>query len=36
MGKEILNKFKDRENIEIINLNSNRYKEHIPGDDLFS
>lgn len=36
MAKEILNKFKDRENIEIINLNSSRYKEHIPGDDLFS
>lgn len=36
IGKEILNKFKDRENIEIINLNSSRYKEHIPGEDLFS
>ena len=36
IGKEILNKFKDRENIEIINLNSSRYKEYIPGEDLFS
>lgn len=36
MGKEILAKFKDKDNIEIINLNSNKYKEHIPGEDLFS
>jgi spore photoproduct lyase len=36
MAKEILDKFKDNKNIEIINLNSNKYKEHIPGEDLFS
>lgn len=36
MAKDILNKFKDRDNIEIIKLNSSRYKEHIPGSDLFS
>lgn len=36
MAREILSKFKDRDNIEIINLSSNKYKEHIPGDDLFS
>jgi spore photoproduct lyase len=36
MAREIFNKFKDRDNIEIINLSSNKYKEHIPGDDLFS
>jgi len=36
MGKEIFAKFKDRANIEIINLTSNKLKQHIPGDDLFS
>jgi spore photoproduct lyase len=36
MAKEIFNKFKDSENIDIIKLNSNKYKEHIPGEDLFS
>jgi spore photoproduct lyase len=36
IAKEIYNKFKDKDNIEIIKLNSNKYKEHIPGDDLFS
>ncbi len=36
MAQEILNKFKNNANIEIINLSSNKYKEHIPGDDLFS
>jgi spore photoproduct lyase len=36
MAKEILDKFKNNKNIEIINLNSNKYKEHIPGEDLFS
>lgn len=35
MAKEILNKFKDK-NVEIINLSSNRLKQHIPGDDLFT
>lgn len=36
IAKEIYDKFKDNGGIEIIKLNSNRYKEHIPGDDLFS
>ncbi|MEG0370693.1 MAG: spore photoproduct lyase [Clostridium sp.] len=36
MAKDILNKFKDNPNVEIINLSSNRIKSHIPGDDLFS
>jgi len=36
MAKEILNKFKDKTNIEIINLTSNKLKQHIPGEDLFS
>ena len=35
MAKAILNKFKDN-NIEVINLSSNRLKEHIPGDNLFT
>lgn len=36
MSKEILNKFKDKPDIEIINLTSNKLKQHIPGEDLFS
>lgn len=36
MSKEILNKFKDKQDIEIINLTSNKLKQHIPGEDLFS
>lgn len=36
MAKEILTKFKDKTNIEIINLSSNKLKQHIPGEDLFS
>jgi len=36
MAKEILTKFKDKADIEIINLTSNKLKQHIPGDDLFS
>lgn len=36
MAREILSKFKDKANIEIINLTSNRLKQHIPGEDLFS
>lgn len=36
MAKEIYAKFKDNTNIEIINLTSSKYKEHIPGEDLFS
>lgn len=35
IGKNILSKFKDNANIEIIKLTSNRLKQHIPGDDLF-
>lgn len=36
MAKRILTKFKDKTNIEIINLTSNKMKQHIPGEDLFS
>jgi len=35
MAKEILVKFKDKSNIEIINLSSNKLKQHIPGENLF-
>ena len=34
MAREIFLKFKDNTNIEIINLTSNKIKQHIPGDDL--
>ncbi|SHI52395.1 spore photoproduct lyase [Clostridium amylolyticum] len=36
MGKNIFSKFKDNDNIEIIKLNSNKLKQHIPGNDLFA
>ena len=36
IAKAILNKFKDNTDIEIINLTSNKIKQHIPGEDLFS
>ncbi|MEG0772163.1 spore photoproduct lyase [Clostridium sp.] len=36
MGKEIFNRFKDDDKVEIINLTSNKLKQHIPGEDLFS
>ena len=36
MARRILNKFKDHENVEMIHLTSNKYKEHIPGGDLHS
>lgn len=36
ISKKILERFKDNKNIEVIYLSSNRYKQHIPGDDLFS
>lgn len=36
MGKEILAEFKDKGDIEIINLTSNKLKQHVPGNDLFS
>lgn len=35
-AKEILNRFKDNTNMEIINLTSNKLKQHIPGENLFS
>jgi spore photoproduct lyase len=35
MGMKILSRFKDDINIEIINLTSNKLKQHIPGNDLF-
>jgi len=34
MAKDILFKFKDNDNIEIINLTSNKIKQYIPGNDL--
>ena len=34
IAREILAKFKDTANIEIINLTSNKIKQYIPGDDL--
>ena len=34
MGKNIFDQFKDNSNIEIINLTSNRFKQHIPGNNL--
>ena len=36
MASDIFTKFKDKNDIEIINLSSNKLKQHIPGDDLFS
>ncbi|MBV7272135.1 spore photoproduct lyase [Clostridium thailandense] len=36
MGKSIYEKFKDSAETEIINLNSNKVKQHIPGEDLAS
>ena len=36
IAKDIFSKFKDKTNIEIINLTSNKLKQHIPGDDLFT
>lgn len=36
MGKNIFSAFKDNKNIEIINLTSNKLKQHIPGNDLFT
>ena len=34
MAREVLATFKEKANIEIINLTSNKLKQHIPGDDL--
>ncbi|NMM65895.1 spore photoproduct lyase [Clostridium sp. P21] len=36
MGKSIFSKFKDNDNVEIIKMTSNRLKQHIPGNDLFT
>ncbi|OOM72220.1 spore photoproduct lyase [Clostridium sp. BL-8] len=36
IARNILNKFKDKEDIEIINLTSNKLKQHIPGEDFYS
>lgn len=36
IGQDIYNKFKDNENIEVINLTSNKLNQHIPGNDLSS
>ncbi|HHU92460.1 MAG TPA: spore photoproduct lyase, partial [Halanaerobiaceae bacterium] len=36
ISQKILDRFGDNKNIEIITLSSNRYKQHIPGDDLYS
>lgn len=36
IAKNIFNKFKDNPDIEIINLTSNKLKQHIPGEDIFT
>lgn len=36
MASEILNYFKDNKGIEIIHMTSNRFKEYIPGNDLYT
>lgn len=36
IGRNIYDIFSSKDNIEIICLNSNKYKQYIPGDDLFS
>ena len=36
MAKNILSTYEDKPNTEIINLTTNRVKQHIPGDDLLS
>lgn len=35
VGKNIYNKFRDNKDVEIINISSNRIKEHIPGENLY-
>lgn len=35
IGRNIYNTFKNNKNIEIINLTSNKVKQHIPGENLF-
>ena len=34
--QQILDISKDKDDLEIINLNSNKFKQHIPGNDLYS
>ena len=36
MSRRILERFSNNKNIEIIHLSTNRYNEHIPGDDLYT
>jgi spore photoproduct lyase len=36
IAKNIYNKFKDKDDIEMINLTSNKVKQHIPGEDFYS
>ncbi len=36
IGRNIYDNFSSKDNIEIINLNSNKYKQYIPGDNLYS
>ncbi|WP_035282252.1 MULTISPECIES: spore photoproduct lyase [unclassified Clostridium] len=36
IGKNILKEFESKNNIEIINLTSNKLKQHIPGEDIYS
>ncbi|ABR36471.1 MULTISPECIES: spore photoproduct lyase [Clostridium] len=35
-AKNILNKFKDKKDVEIINITSNKLKQHIPGEDFYA
>lgn len=36
MAKEIIDRFKNNKEVEIINLTSNKIKQYVPGNDLFS
>ncbi len=36
IGQSIYNTFKDNKNVDIININGNRVKHHIPGDDTYN
>lgn len=36
IAQNILNQFKDHKDVEIIRLENNRIKQHIPGDDLYT
>lgn len=35
VGQNIYNRFKDKSNIDIVNLSSNKVKQHIPGENLY-